>query len=182
MPGLGVGGYCLTKDPKFGELSSKIIFNKNFKFPISTNAININREILKFNKKKIINILKLNNLERAKIIIFGLTYKEDVDDLRNSPSLSLATSLNKKGFNISYYDNFISEKIANIKKVKNINDLRKYDLIIFSVKHNNIKNINFKNIKISKKTIIYDSNLVLTPKQTIILKRKVINFHRVGQN
>ena len=43
-PGIGVGGYCLTKDPGFGRVSSKYIFKNNVKFPLSelTQKINLN--------------------------------------------------------------------------------------------------------------------------------------------
>ena len=56
-----------------------------------------------------------------------MSYKEDVGDLRNSPSLILAKSLKSKGYNVSFYDNFIDEKIDKIKN-KKINDLRKFNL------------------------------------------------------
>ena len=183
MPGLGVGGYCLTKDPKFGELSSKIIFNKKLNFSISNIALKINKQMLNSNIKKILKILEKRSLKKSNIIIFGLTYKEDVDDLRNSPSLVLAKSLQLKGHNVYFYDNFIDRKIiGKIKKIFNINDLRKFDTIIFTVKHKDIKKINFKNIKIKKHSVIYDSNLVLNSQQIKILRKKVKNFHKIGQN
>ena len=180
MPGLGVGGYCLTKDPMFGELSSKLIFKKNLKFKFSNASVYQNKQILKNNIKKINVIIQNNELKKVNIIIFGMSYKEDVGDLRNSPSLILAKSLKSKGYNVSFYDNFIDEKIDKIKKLKKINDLRKFNFIIFTVKHKDIERISFKNIKIKKNTIIYDANLVLNNSQIKILENRTSNFYKVG--
>ena len=182
MPGLGVGGYCLTKDPMFGELSSKLIFKKNLKFKFSTTSIYQNEQMLKNNIKKISNILQNSELKNINIIIFGMSYKEDVGDLRNSPSLILAKSLKSKGYNVSFYDNFVNEKIDKIKKIKKINDLRKFNFIIFTVKHKDIERISFKNIKIKKNTIIYDANLVLNNSQIKVLENRTSNFYKVGTN
>ena len=42
-PGLGVGGYCLTKDPDFVNLSSKFFSSKKFRFPITNSSLKINK-------------------------------------------------------------------------------------------------------------------------------------------
>ena len=64
-PGLGVGGYCLTKDPTFAEVSAKNIFRfKELKFPMSNLAININSKMPSFSFNwinKITKILKIKN-------------------------------------------------------------------------------------------------------------------------
>ena len=58
-PGLGVGGYCLTKDPTFAEVSAKNIFRfKELKFPMSNLAININSKMPSFSFNWINKITK----------------------------------------------------------------------------------------------------------------------------
>ena len=45
-PGFGVGGHCLTKDPKFIEISSKYILkNNNLEFPLTSSALKINNKM-----------------------------------------------------------------------------------------------------------------------------------------
>ena len=43
--GIGVGGYCLTKDPLFGNVSSKQILNKKHKFPLTFKSVEINKKM-----------------------------------------------------------------------------------------------------------------------------------------
>ncbi len=44
-PGLGVGGYCLTKDPSFAMISSKYLYKKNINFPLTSQSLSINRNM-----------------------------------------------------------------------------------------------------------------------------------------
>ena len=92
-PGLGVGGYCLPKDGLFAKKSSKLIYKKNINFPFIDLASRINKKMpssaLKFIESKKI---KLNK----KILIMGTAYKENIDDERLSPSITLIKKLIKK--------------------------------------------------------------------------------------
>ena len=91
-PGIGVGGYCLTKDPDFINYSLKNIYKSKYKFPIVNSSIKINKEM----PKTSFEYLKLKTELKGKILICGLTYKEDTSDTRNSPTLDLVRLLEKK--------------------------------------------------------------------------------------
>ena len=58
-PGLGVGGYCLTKDPDFINFSGKYIFKKKFSFPITNISMKINKRP---KMKRIYKLYKLYKL------------------------------------------------------------------------------------------------------------------------
>ena len=83
--GIGVGGYCLTKDPLFAQASSKQILKKKFDFPLSNSAVRVNQymtnnimsEIKKKFNKKIFN---------KKVLLIGVSYREDTNDTRYSPA------------------------------------------------------------------------------------------------
>ena len=182
MPGLGVGGYCLTKDPLFAELSAKKIFKKNIKFKFSSSSVLTNEQMLRSNIRKIKKIIKNKKIKKNKVLIFGLSYKADVDDLRHSPALSLAVSLKKNKQKVYFFDSFIKKDVMGIKKFKNLSKINNFDLIIFAVNHEDFKKVNFNNLKINRGTTVYDANLVLTNKQESILRKKTEYYYKVGKN
>ena len=169
-PGLGVGGYCLTKDPLFAVYSNKKIFmhNKN-NFDFSKRAILINRSMPKFSISLINKLFK--NFKNKKVALFGATYKEDVDDTRFSPSENIARELIKKKTKLFVVDPLLKnwKELPKLKVYKDI-DINKMNLLIFAVKHQKFKKIKFK--KLNPKTIIVDANNCLSTHQIkiIILK------------
>ena len=100
-PGPGVGGYCLPKDPWFliGNIlteNSELIrsaFQVNEKMPFHVADL-ITKALRKKGK----------NIKRSRITIFGLAYKGNIADTRNSPSKTLISYLKKKGASICVYD------------------------------------------------------------------------------
>lgn len=180
-PGFGVGGYCLTKDPLFGEYAAKKLWNiKNSKFLFSKQAMKINDEMPLVTFNKIKSIFK-NNLKNKKILILGMSYKEDVSDLRSSPSIYFSNKCIKENIKLFWHDPFVkSIPIKKISKIDKINNISKYDLVLFAVKHGVYKKINFSRASI-KKTIIFDANYILTNKQLAQIKKNQINFHSIGR-
>ena len=163
LPGLGVGGYCLTKDPMFGKISSKFFLkNKNISFPFSELA-------LKVNKKMTINSLNFikekfkKSLNNKKILVVGMAYKNDVGDLRDSPSLSLINQLKKLNPKLFFYDPLVSDQFKNVKKVDQIKGF--YDIVLFCVKHKSFRNFSFLKFNKMKKTIFFDLNNVFKSKE-----------------
>jgi UDP-N-acetyl-D-mannosaminuronate dehydrogenase len=76
-----------------------------------------------------------------KVLCLGVTYKENVDDLRESAAIKIINKLKQHIKNIYIYDP-LNKSLNNIseKKLKNY----KFDLIVFLVNHNNFKKLNFK--------------------------------------
>jgi UDP-N-acetyl-D-glucosamine dehydrogenase len=180
-PGFGVGGYCLTKDPLFGEYAAKKLWNiKNLEFLFSKQAMKINDEMPLITFNKIKTIFK-NKHKNKKILILGMSYKENVGDLRSSPSIYFSNKCIKEKIKLFWHDPFIeSVPITKITKITKMNMMSKYDLILFAVKHDVYKKINF-NKKSLKKTIIFDANYTLTNKQLEQIKKNKINFHSIGR-
>ena len=82
-PGLGVGSYCLTKDPEFAKTSSKYLFKTDSNFPITSKSLIINKNMLTGS----FNFLKKNFTKKnLKILILGASYREDIGDTRYSAS------------------------------------------------------------------------------------------------
>jgi UDP-N-acetyl-D-mannosaminuronic acid dehydrogenase len=134
-PGPGVGGHCIPVDPWFlvGDYPSltKVIWE----------SLKVNESMPEYILSRTSDIMKENGiLEYKKIGVYGLTYKENVDDYRESPTLQLlehqASHLAEP---LKVYDPYIKKDI-----VKNqYHDLDKFlndvDLVIVMVKHDEIK-------------------------------------------
>ena len=155
-PGPGVGGHCIPVDPFFLTYKAKQ-FKVNTKFIKLAGKINDDRPIEI--SRTLINFLKKNELKKN-ILILGLTYKKNSDDVRESPILQIYDFLSKKIKNKIYVcDPLINEQsLKNFKKIKflslvnlyNKKLIKNFDLCFIGTNHdifnyNYIMN-NFKNI------------------------------------
>ncbi len=117
-PGLGVGGFCLTKDPLLAKYSSEKIFNfKKVKFPFSISSTSINKKMINHT----IDLLKerFKNLNNKNILLIGITYLSGTDDIRNSASISLGNKLKKNINAISIFMmSFIIRSLKFMTKYK----------------------------------------------------------------
>ena len=180
-PGFGVGGYCLAKDPLMAKVGLKQLWNINQNFEFSEMAIRINR-IMPLTTINRIKLFFKNNLKGIKILLLGITYKEDIADTRNSPSELFFKKMTSLGAKVVIHDpivNYWEEINSNVhKKIPNIN---KFDAVVFAVKHKEYEKINFKNCKPKNKNfLLYDANNVLSSKQKKILKKLDLNFISAG--
>ncbi len=154
-PGCGFGGSCFPKDVKaLSYLSSKVKSN-NF----------ILKSIIKTNEEQINNlykiILKNTNKKKNNILILGLAFKPDTDDIRESPSIKLIKKLiNYKKYNIEVYDPVALENTKKIFKNKleystNLNNsVKNKDIIIVMTKWKKFKHLNNLLLKNSKTLVI----------------------------
>ena len=132
LPSPGIGGHCIPIDPNFINWKSKK-FNTVSSFIKISNKINI--KVKKWTVKKIFKEINYIKKNKKKILIIGLTYKKDVNDLRESASLYVYKKIiNKKNLSVSYYDPYIKKielkKIIRktIKLSKNI--ISSFDLVV----------------------------------------------------
>jgi len=133
-PGPGVGGHCISVDPWFlvGD------------YPDLTNLIltarKINDNMPSFVLKRVKTIMDHNNItDISKVGLYGLTYKEDVDDVRESPTLQFLEILaNHLSFGIKVFDPFVKNKIVPGQILNFEEFLSKIDLIVIMVGHKHI--------------------------------------------
>ena len=135
-PGL-VGGHCLPVDPYYLSYISKV--NK-----FDTKIILAGRSINNSMKKKIYTeINKLINkkiFKNKKILLCGLTYKENVADLRNSMQLEIFKKLKKNKKNIFGFDPILNRDIAKkFNLISKDKDFKKFDIYIILTNHSLIK-------------------------------------------
>lgn len=177
-PGLGVGGYCLTKDPGFVMYSSKNIIKNKTDFPLTKKLNLINKNMVNTSLEFVADNLELKG---AKVLLYGMTYKENVGDFRHSASEILADKLIKKKVNLEIYDPYIrfyeNKRIYNISKDIFSN---KYDAVLFCVNHLELKNIKKKIF--NRKCKYFDLNSIFSFSEQSKLKKQKINFFKLGNN
>jgi len=152
-PGL-VGGHCIGVDPYYLTYKCKKI---GYKPKLILAGRKINNSIPKKIVEKIFKIKK----DIKKILIMGLTFKENCKDIRNSKVFEIINILKEKKCKINIYDPYIAkssvpriyQKLLITKIPKNL-----YECIIIAVKHNDFKKIPLKEIKKygDKDTILLD--------------------------
>lgn len=149
QPGPGVGGHCISVDPWFlvGD------------YPDLTNLIltarKINDSMPQHVLKRIRDIMRDKNVKDvSKVGIYGLTYKENVDDVRESPTLQLLKKMDENlSFGVKVYDPFIKTKIVE-NQFLNFNDfINNISIIVIIVSHNHIK----ENLDLIKDKFILDT-------------------------
>ena len=175
-PGL-VGGHCISTDPYYLTYISK----KNKYSPkIILSGRKLNDNMYKWVFKNIIKLLKKrNSKKKIKVLILGLTFKENCPDIRNSQLIELLTMFARKNMLVNAYDPYVnklslnksrySNKIRILKKLPHFK--RKYNVIIIGVKHNE-----FKKIKLSYLNKIKDLNGVLVDLKNLF-PTKFSDFH-----
>jgi UDP-N-acetyl-D-glucosamine dehydrogenase len=138
-PGPGLGGHCIPIDPFYLTWKAK-------EYDFSTRFIDLAGEINTAMPYAVIETLanSLNNCGKAvkgsKVLVLGLAYKKDIDDLRESPSLTLIELLRKRGADVDYNDPFIPtvgrgrQYDLNMQST-DLDNLGSYDCVLISTDH-----------------------------------------------
>ncbi len=136
-PGPGVGGHCISVDPWFLVGDYPGLSN------IILAARRINDSMPKFVLKRIRTIMEENGLaDPAKVGIYGLTYKENVDDVRESPTLQMLDRM-KTHLSVGavrVYDPWVEEDIVPNQVHSWDKFIEGLDLVVIMVGHDDIKN------------------------------------------
>jgi len=140
-PGPGLGGHCIPIDPfyltwkarqygmptRFIELAGEI----NTDMPHYV----IERTLEALNERR-------KSLKGSKVLVLGLAYKKDIDDIRESPSIELIELLKEKGAKVDYNDPYIPQTHKQREhdlKMKSVpltaSMLRKYDVVLIATDH-----------------------------------------------
>jgi UDP-N-acetyl-D-glucosamine dehydrogenase len=140
-PGPGLGGHCIPIDPFYLTWKARE-YDTSCKFIELAGEINTSMPF--FVVEKVIHALNdhKKSIKGSKILILGLAYKKDIDDLRESPSLKLIELLQDHGAKVDYNDEYVTSipKVRkydfNKKSVKITQaNVKRYDLILLSTEH-----------------------------------------------
>jgi UDP-N-acetyl-D-glucosamine dehydrogenase len=142
-PGPGIGGHCIPLDPFYLTWKAR---EYNYHTRLIELAGEINKSMPEYIVERVVQILSRKfkkSLNGAKVLLLGVAYKKDIDDLRESPALEIIKKLEKEGAIVSYYDLYIPKFINNGKEYKSLKELteeeiKEKDIIIITTAHSKV--------------------------------------------
>ena len=164
-PGL-VGGHCIGIDPYYLLYKSKKL---NFNPKLIEVSREINENLSDFIVKNIIYQMIANDVvvKKSNVLVLGITFKENCNDIRNSKIINVITELNELGINTTVSDYFADEN--QVKRIYDIdlnNDYAdgEYDAIIIAVAHDKYREITYDQLeRLSKRNpIVIDLKSILS--------------------
>ena len=164
-PGPGLGGHCIPIDPFYLTWKAK-------EYGMNTRFIELAGEINTSMPNYVVGKISdsLNDINKSvrnsKILVLGLSYKKNVDDVRESPSIEIISKLNKMGCNIYFNDPYF-EKFPTTRKLElnipfikiNPSALKSMDLVLLATDHDS-----------------FDYDMILKESKIIVDTRGRFNF------
>ncbi|WP_157456736.1 nucleotide sugar dehydrogenase [Carnobacterium maltaromaticum] len=151
-PGPGVGGHCLAVDPYFISAKAPSVT------PLIQQARKVNNSMPSFILTKVKQIM--TKIDGKKITVLGVTYKGNVDDIRESPALEIIDLLEKEDcYELSIFDPHVKKEWIE----ENFNNaVKNSDLVLILTDHDEFKKINLRNKTGIQRKIIFDTKNIYT--------------------
>ncbi|MGA1822561.1 MAG: nucleotide sugar dehydrogenase [Thermoplasmatota archaeon] len=184
-PGFGVGGYCLTKDPLLAQWSSREIFGRDDMLDFSVMAVDVNDLMPGHTFDLLVKGLG-GDLSGKRIAVLGASYRKDVDDTRNSPTILLHDLIRERGGEVAIHDPYATEmqQREDIAVHSDIDEvLSGSDSVIFVVNHNFYcgMDMDFLIDRVGSGCVIVDAFNILDDRKITFLKRNGMVVYGVGK-
>lgn len=184
LPGFGVGGYCLTKDPLLADWSNRMFFNRKKNLGFSVSGVEMN-EVMPLHSFSILK-KQLKSLEGKRIAILGVSYRSDVGDTRFSPCEKFFLACRKAGAEVVICDPLVDYwQEMKIKVESNLSALRKRrcDAMVLAVGHRDYINLNPIRIEgfLKPKALILDSCNGINDSKAVVLRKMGFCLAGVGK-
>ncbi len=154
-PGI-VGGHCIGVDPYYLMYKSKKL---GYDPKVILSGREVNDNMGSFIGQKVISLMSQINLKikRSKVLILGITFKENCPDIRNSKVIDIHKYLKNKGANVSIHDPYANyNEVYAEFNVKLITKFELYDAVVLAVSHNEYKNLDITSLKKQKESVVFD--------------------------
>ena len=179
-PGLGVGGYCLTKDPTFAPAAAEQLFGKELTFPFSNMAVRVNNNMPLHTVNRI-NLLMNKSTNGKKILVCGISYRQDVGDTRHSPSETLVRELIALGCRVTCHDPYVDYwDELNIEISKKLYKAKNFDAVVVAVPHKQYRDLDLS-VWGKGCSIILDANGVFSDEQRNLARKSGIKIESIGR-
>ncbi len=164
-PGFGVGGYCLTKDPLFAKLAASELFGVEMEFPFSTAAVKTNDLAPAAVVDRLEQLLG-GSLASARLLLAGVSYRQDVGDTRYSPAETFVRIAQQRGATVVCHDPLVEiwEEL-DLKLDPQFPAAEKIDAVVFAVPHREYRELNIAEWLGGTTPIVFDAFGVLSAEQ-----------------
>ena len=167
FPGIGVGGYCLTKDPAFTPAAAhQLLDHQDLDFPFSRLALQVNQAMPLHTMARLTGLLGGSCLEK-KILLLGVSYRQDVGDTRYSPVETLAHALLQAGAEVKAFDPFVTEWLEmDWQLPSQLPSPMSFDAVVFATPHRDFMELDLVSWLGDSRPIVLDTiNAVAKPKR-----------------
>jgi len=181
LPGFGVGGYCLPKDPLLANWALSNLFNGSRELDMSVEAVNIN-DFMPCHSFSLL-IKQMGDIKNKKLLLMGVSYLSNVADTRYSPTETFYKECVKSEAlvylhdpNVSYWPELNLNVERSLEKMKN----KEMDAIILAVKHEEYYNLTLNDFKdiLKPNGLIIDCNDLVDDKKAEQLR--LLGFQLIG--
>jgi UDP-N-acetyl-D-glucosamine dehydrogenase len=141
LPGPGLGGHCIPIDPHYLAWKMRGL---NYKTRFIDLAGEMNTEMPLFWVRKLADRLNLAGkpVKGARVLVIGVAYKKDIDDMRESPALDIIRLLEGRGAHVEYHDPYVPEFTEDGHTLRSVplttETLKRADAILIVTDHSDI--------------------------------------------
>lgn len=184
FPGFGVGGYCLTKDPILAQWASQNIFGRPDRLQFSVEAVNVN-DMMPHHTFELLK-KSMGDMKAKKVAILGASYRKDVDDTRNTPTVILYDDIKEAGGEPAVHDPFVS-RIIGREEIDVSHDvdatLKDADAVAFVVNHQFYKDMPAESVtsRAREGASVVDAFDVLSDDTIVTMKKHGLKVSGVGK-
>ncbi len=141
-PGPGLGGHCIPLDPYYLSWKAR---EYGFHTSMIEASMMVNDRMPEYCVDRAARIL--NGMKKAvcgtKVLVLGVAYKQDIDDFRESPAISVIEELLKRGAEVEYYDPWVPKFRRSALSMQSITalteeDVSRADLVMITTAHSNV--------------------------------------------
>lgn len=173
-PGIGVGGYCLTKDPLLASWARKAHFGSTSDLEMSVYGVSVNDQMPIFAYNRLVQVF--GSIKDKKVAFLGVSYRGDVGDTRFTPVELLVEMAREAGATVVLHDPFVSyweEQDCNVESDLSAVLDSSIDLVVVAAGHSQYKlQSTIENLMQLNPTLIYDTIGLFEQTQLTTLQSK----------
>ena len=173
-PGIGVGGYCLTKDPLLASWARKHHFESSSDLEISINGVSVNDQMPRFAFDRLVQVF--GDISNKKVAFMGVSYRGDVGDTRFTPVEPLVEMVRETGAEIVLHDPFVSyweEQNCDVESDLNAVLDSNINLVVVSTGHSQYKlESTIDKLMALNPALVFDTIGLFDKEQLLILQSK----------
>ncbi|MFJ4714339.1 nucleotide sugar dehydrogenase [Streptomyces sp. NPDC088785] len=178
-PGLGVGGYCLTKDPVLATAGLPPEARRAA-MPITSGAVAVNRAMPLRAVERLVT--HYGPLPGARVLLLGVTYRDGVGDTRHSPSAVVHDELRARGAHVVCHDPLADDwPGVDAELRRDLPCADSFDIVVLCVAHTAYRALDLPQWLNGATPLVYDTNHVLTPRQIAYLAGLDLPLLAVGR-